>query len=111
MKQLIYLPFLLFIFACGSESEEQIAVDGGAQYETDLDHFEGTYYMVEANEITGQIEMVENCWCNCVESFEFSEFSGSPGEHYLAMHGHHSTMYILEKYSKEGKTIRFKGKL
>ena len=78
MKNLIYIPLILIIVACGSESEEQIAVDGGAQYETELDYFEGTYYFIEANEITGQYEMLENCWCKCVETFEFNEISGSP---------------------------------
>lgn len=109
MKQLIYLPILFLIFACGSEQEEQIAVDEGTQYDTQLDYFEGTYYFIEANKITGQYEMLENCWCKCVETFEFSEFAGSPGEHYFAMHGHHSTMYLLQGYKKEEHKISFKG--
>lgn len=111
MKKLIYIPFLLIIVACGSESEEQIAADGGTQYETELDYFEGTFYFIKANDTTSQYEMHENCWCKCVETFEFSEFAGSSGEHYFAMHGHHSTMYLLEEYKKEEHKITFKGKL
>ncbi len=109
MKNLIYLPIFLLFIACGSEPEEQIVVDGGAQYETELDHFEGTYYFIEANDTTGQYEMLENCWCKCVETFEFNEFSGSPGEHFFVMNGHHATMYLLQDYQKEGHKISFKG--
>jgi|GEM_PF-3430003 len=101
MKHLIYIPFLLFIIACGSENEEQIIEETGLENTQLLDEFVGQYYLAIINESKGEIAFYEDCWTKEISQLELSEFAGSPGNYFIAIHGHHSSMNIIDTIVSE----------
>ena len=117
MKKLFFIPLIIFLFACGGEKTseiktENITTEDSKKINADLSSFTGNYIHAEKDEETNEVILVENCWSKSVETFELSEFAGSPGHYYFAFHGHHSIMYIVEDVKQiDNNTLEFKGTL